>query len=210
MVRVRRWARWCARRRPLTLVRCGDSLRVDHRRNDLSLHDAARRWTAMVRSWSCGSFDPDRECCHLVVRALRSKEIKRISVRRRIIVRGERKCLSDARRQRYASPDLPLGSCRENEMKPHSIVFAMAVLAGCAMSRGPAVMPGSDYQASMKGMEAAQAQASQPGDEKLTCDELQEQMLAVAQDPAFLEHIEAAGAAAEKDRAQMQAGKGEI
>lgn len=95
-------------------------------------------------------------------------------------------------------------------MKPHSIVFAMAVLAGCAMSRGPAVMPGGDYQASLKGMEAAQAQASQPGDEKLTCDELQEQMLAIAQDPAFLERIEAAGAAAEKDRAQMQAGKGEI
>ena len=95
-------------------------------------------------------------------------------------------------------------------MKPHSIVFAIAVLAGCAMSRGPAVMQGGDYQTSLKGMEAAQAQASQPGDEKLTCDELQEQMLAVAQDPAFLEHFEAAGAAAEKDRAEMQAGRGEI
>jgi hypothetical protein len=92
-------------------------------------------------------------------------------------------------------------------MKPHSIVFAIALLAGCAMSRGPAVMPGGDYQASLKGMEAAQAQASQPGDENLTCDQLQEQMLAIAQDPAFLEHVEAAGAAAEKDMAQMQIGK---
>jgi hypothetical protein len=95
-------------------------------------------------------------------------------------------------------------------MKPHSIVFAIAFLTGCAMSRAPAVMPGGDYQASLKGMEAAQAQASQPGDENLTCDQLQEQMLAIAQDPALLEHFEASGAAAEKDLAQMQVGKGEI
>jgi hypothetical protein len=95
-------------------------------------------------------------------------------------------------------------------MKPHSIVFAIAFLTGCAMSRGPAVMPGGDYQASLNGMEAAQAQASQPGDENLTCDELQEQMLAIAQDPAFLQHVEAAGAAAEKDMSQMQTGKREI
>ena len=95
-------------------------------------------------------------------------------------------------------------------MKPHSLVFAMVFLAGCAMSRGPAVMPGGDYQAMASGMEAAQAQASQPGDENLTCDQLQEQMLAIAQDPAFLEHVETAGKAAEKDMAQMQVGKGEI
>ena len=95
-------------------------------------------------------------------------------------------------------------------MKPHSIVLAMVFFAGCAMSRSPAVMPGQDYQSMMGGMEAAQAQASQPGDENLTCDQLQEQMLAIAQDPAFLQHVEAAGAAAEKDMAQMQVGKGEI
>lgn len=95
-------------------------------------------------------------------------------------------------------------------MKPHSIVFAMVFLAGCAMSRGPAVMPGQDYQAMMGGMDAAQAQASQPGDENLSCDELQEQMLAIAQDPALLQHFEASGAAAQKDMEQMQVGKGEI
>ena len=95
-------------------------------------------------------------------------------------------------------------------MKPLSIVVAMVFLAGCAMSRGPAVMPGGDYQAMASGMEAAQAQASQPGDENLTCDELQEQMLAIAQDPALQEHMKAAGAAAEQDLAQMQVGKGEI
>lgn len=96
-------------------------------------------------------------------------------------------------------------------MKPHSIVVSMVLLAGCAMSRGPAVMPGGgDYQSMMNGMDAAQAEASQPGDENLTCDQLQEQMLAVAQDPAVLEHVEAAGKAAEKDVAQMQVGKGEI
>lgn len=95
-------------------------------------------------------------------------------------------------------------------MKPHSIVFTMVFLAGCAMSRSPAPMPGGDYQSMMGGMDAAQAQASQPGDENLSCDELQEQMLAVAQDPALLEHFQAAGAAAEKDLAQMQVGTGEI
>lgn len=102
-------------------------------------------------------------------------------------------------------------------MKPQSIALALAVfasmcLAGCAMSRGPAMMPGGqqDYGAMTKGMETAQLDASQPGDDKLSCDELQEQMLAIAQDPAFLEHVEAAGAAAEKDMAQMQVGKGEV
>jgi hypothetical protein len=95
-------------------------------------------------------------------------------------------------------------------MKLHSIVFAMVFLAGCAMSRGPAMMPGGDYQAMSSGMDAAQAQASQPGDENLTCDELQEQMLAIAQDPALQEHFQAAGTAAQKDLEQMQVGKGEI
>jgi hypothetical protein len=90
------------------------------------------------------------------------------------------------------------------------MVFAMVVIAGCAVSRGPAVMPGGDYQSMMSGMDAAQAEASQPGDENLTCDQLQEQTLAIAQDPAFLEHVETAGKAAEKDMAQMQTGKGEI
>ena len=95
-------------------------------------------------------------------------------------------------------------------MKPFSIVVAMVFLAGCAMSRAPTAMPGGDYQAMASGMDAAQAQASQPGDENLTCDELQEQMLAIAQDPALLEHFEKAGAAAQQDLEQMQVGKGEI
>lgn len=97
-------------------------------------------------------------------------------------------------------------------MKPQSIVLATALLTVCALSQGQAVIPGGapDYQAMMKAMEKAQAEANQPGDEKLSCATLQQQMVAIAQDPAFLAHVQAAGVAAEKDRAQMQVPEGEI
>jgi hypothetical protein len=67
-----------------------------------------------------------------------------------------------------------------------------------------------DPQAMMKAMETAQADASKPGDEKLSCDRLEEQMVAAAQDPAVQEHVEAAGLSAQKDQAAMQAAKGQI
>jgi hypothetical protein len=59
-------------------------------------------------------------------------------------------------------------------------------------------------------MEKAQAEASKPGDERLTCDQLQQQLVAIAQDPAFLAYVQAAGVAAEKDMAQMQVPQSEI
>jgi hypothetical protein len=97
-------------------------------------------------------------------------------------------------------------------MKPHSIVSMMALLTVAALSHGQAVMPGGqqDYQAMMQAMEKAQAEANQPGDERLTCDQLQQQVVAVAQDPAFVAHVKAAGIAAEKDMVQMQAAQSEI
>jgi hypothetical protein len=97
-------------------------------------------------------------------------------------------------------------------MKPHSIVLVMALLTVCALSHGQTPTPGSpqDYQAMMQAMERAQAEANQPGDERLTCDALQTQLVAVAQDPAFLAHVKAAGVAAEKDLAQMQVAQSEI
>jgi hypothetical protein len=97
-------------------------------------------------------------------------------------------------------------------MKPRSIAFVMALLAASALSYGQTLPPGGaqDYEAMAKAMEKAQAQASQPGDERLTCDQLQQQLVAVAQDPAFLAYVQAAGVAAEKEMAQLQVPQSEI
>lgn len=97
-------------------------------------------------------------------------------------------------------------------MKPQSIVLVMALLTACAPSYGQAVTPGvpHDYQAMMKAMERAQAEADQPGDQQLTCTQLQEQLVGIAQDPAFLAHVKSMGIAAEKDMAQMQVAQSEI
>jgi hypothetical protein len=97
-------------------------------------------------------------------------------------------------------------------MKPQSIVLVMALLIVCAPSYGQAVPPGSlqDYEAMAKAMEKAQADANQPGDPRLTCEQLQQQLVAVTQDPAFLAHVKAAGIAAEQDMAQMQVAQSEI
>ena len=72
-------------------------------------------------------------------------------------------------------------------MKPQSSVLVMALLTASALSYGQAVTPGGpqDYQAMMKAMEKAQAEANQPGDERLTCTQLQELLVGIAQDPAF-------------------------
>ena len=97
-------------------------------------------------------------------------------------------------------------------MKSHSIASVMALLTFSALSYGQAVTPGSlqDYEAMAKAMEKAQADANQPGDERLSCDQLQQQLVAVAQDPAFQSHVKAMGIAAEKDMAQMQVAQSEI
>ena len=97
-------------------------------------------------------------------------------------------------------------------MKPQTSVLVMALLTASALSYGQAVTPGGpqDYQAMMKAMEKAQAEASQPGDERLTCTQLQELLVGIAQDPAFVAHVKAAGTAAEKDMAQMQVPQSEI
>ena len=50
----------------------------------------------------------------------------------------------------------------------------MALLTAGAPSYGQGVTPGvpQDYQAMMKAVERAQAEANQPGDQQLTCDQL--------------------------------------
>jgi hypothetical protein len=97
-------------------------------------------------------------------------------------------------------------------MNPQSIVLVMALLTASAPSYSQAVTPGApqDYESIMKSMERAQAEASQPGDQQLTCPQLQEQLVIIAQDPAFVAHVKAAGIAAEQDIAQMQVSQGEI
>lgn len=97
-------------------------------------------------------------------------------------------------------------------MKPQSILPVMALLCVGAVSYAQVPTPADmqQYEAMAKAMEKAQADASKPGDPNLTCVQLQEQLVAVAQDPALLAHMQAAGVAAEKDMAQMQVPKGEI
>jgi hypothetical protein len=68
-------------------------------------------------------------------------------------------------------------------MKPQSIVLGVALLTAVALSHGQAVAPSpQDYEAMMKSMERAQAEANQPGDQQLTCDQLQQQLVVIAQD----------------------------
>jgi hypothetical protein len=70
-------------------------------------------------------------------------------------------------------------------------------------ARKPAVPAGmQDPQAMMKAMEDAQSAAKQPGDEKLTCSQLEEKVLAASQDPAFQAHVQAMGSSSQ---AQMDA-----
>ena len=95
-------------------------------------------------------------------------------------------------------------------MKPLSIVLGVALATACAFSHAQVPSGAQDYEAMAKAMEKAQAEASKPGDEKLTCDQLQQQLVAIAQDPAYLAYVQAAGVQAQKDLAQMQVPQSEI
>jgi len=95
-------------------------------------------------------------------------------------------------------------------MKPQSVMLGIALLAACVLSSAQVPPGAQDYEAMAKAMEKAQADANKPGDEKLTCDQLQQQMVAIAQDPAFLAYVQAAGVEAQKEMAQMQVPQSEI
>jgi hypothetical protein len=88
-------------------------------------------------------------------------------------------------------------------------LFTSSVGAQTAMPRPPAGAM-QDPQAMLAAYEAAQAEASRPGDEKLTCEKLQEQLVAIVQDPALTAHVQAAGVTAEKDLAKTEAAKGRV
>jgi len=89
-------------------------------------------------------------------------------------------------------------------MNIRCISVALALFAGSAWAQG------QDYQAMAKAMEQAQADAAKPGDEKLSCEQLEEQLISLTQNPEFQSHVETAGAEAQKQQAAMNVAKGQI
>jgi hypothetical protein len=94
-------------------------------------------------------------------------------------------------------------------MKLQYIALGATLLAGATLHAQ--TVPGMPDPAAMqKAMEQAQANASQPGDDALSCEQLQEQFVATAKDPALQAHVETAGAAARRDMAAMEKAQAEI
>jgi hypothetical protein len=62
----------------------------------------------------------------------------------------------------------------------------------------------------MQAMEKGQAEASKPGDEKLSCEQLEGQLVALAQDPELQAYAATAGADAQKQQEATQGLKGQI
>src|SRR4051812_23862389 len=89
-------------------------------------------------------------------------------------------------------------------MTARSFCLLPALVAGSAGAQA------QDYQAMSQAMEKAQAEASRPGDEKLTCDQLEEQLVSVTQKPEFQAHVEAVGADARKKQEAMKIAEGQI
>jgi hypothetical protein len=96
-------------------------------------------------------------------------------------------------------------------MMRQALIFLSTLLLTAPLL-GQTVAPGSpqDYEAMTKAMEVAQSQASQPGDEKLDCDQLQEQIAAIANDPALQNQIKAAGDTAQQETAAMEAARSQM
>jgi hypothetical protein len=67
-----------------------------------------------------------------------------------------------------------------------------------------------DPQAITAAMEAAKAAAARPGDDALSCEQLQEELGAAATDPAIQAKVQTAGEQAQKDMAAMEQAQSEI
>ena len=89
-------------------------------------------------------------------------------------------------------------------MNLRRVSVALALFACSAWAQG------QDYQAMAQAMEKAQADAIKPGDEKLSCEQLEEQLTSMAQSPEFQAYVETAGADAQKQQAAMDVAKGQI
>ena len=94
-----------------------------------------------------------------------------------------------------------------------ALALALAVSsASCVHApppQAPAAMP-QEYQSMVNAMLAAQTGASRPGDDDLTCEQLQEEFSATTADPELHEHAQAAGAEAQKDVASVEQAQAEI
>ena len=91
-------------------------------------------------------------------------------------------------------------------------MVVIVLLEGCTvMARPPSqtMPPGSMDPSGMLGaMQAAHANAARQGDEKLSCEALEAELVAVTADPALQAQIEAAGQAAQRDQTAMQGSSG--
>lgn len=88
-----------------------------------------------------------------------------------------------------------------------------ALLLSSAFALGLAFAPAAlaqDYEAMAANMEAAQAQAVRPGDEQLTCDQLQTEMTATMTDPAVQSAVAANGADAQAQMDRMNEAQGQM
>ena len=96
-------------------------------------------------------------------------------------------------------------------MRRQTIAFSILLCASGTL-HAQAVMPDSQqqYQSMMKAMQAAEAAASRPGDEKLDCDELQKEFTAATTDRALNAHVQTAGASAQADMAAIEAAQAKI
>jgi hypothetical protein len=92
-----------------------------------------------------------------------------------------------------------------------------ALLLSSALSLGLALAPAAaaqDYEAMGANMEAsmaaAQAQAQRPGDDALTCEQLEAEIYTTMQDPAVQQAVAANGADAQAQMDQMNAARGQM
>lgn len=92
--------------------------------------------------------------------------------------------------------------------------LAALLVSGGVMAQSPTspgVPPGMpNPHAMMKAMEAAQAAARQPGDDALSCAQLEAKVIAAMQDEAYQAHMQRAALAAQKDFEATQTAKSDI
>lgn len=90
-------------------------------------------------------------------------------------------------------------------MRKQCTTFLLALMAA---SSWPAAS--QDYQAMQSAMANAQAQASRAGDDKLTCDQLADELMAITHNAEFRAHLDAAAIDAQKRQEKMNAAKGQM
>lgn len=96
-------------------------------------------------------------------------------------------------------------------MKSQTIAFSILLCASGAL-HAQAVGPDTlqQYQSMMQAMQAAEAAAKRPGDEKLDCEQLQKEFAAVTTDPALVAGVQSAGESAQADMAAIEAAQAKI